>query len=232
MEQRHLTEYQTATTPPLPNHTLYTQFFTALTLEEYQLLSQQQATPLSQLDYTRPIHCIPGDLRMPHYNSTLLSVSLPNVHYYHTTSLHTTTGNSNYVITQLQIGQQLVLRSLTSGQFVHFARGYISYMMSVQHNYYLPTTQHPQTIYKVEHDVTAFTDNYCLRNNYIWNYHMPLLLPGLLHLYNRDQLHDCHCYHSLQEHPILFTLLTMTNLTQHHKTELHRFLRRPTYDLP
>ena len=39
--------------------------------------------------------------------------------------------------------------------------------------------------------MTTFTDNYSLRNNYIWNYRMPLLLPELLHyLYNRDQLHD------------------------------------------
>ena len=101
-----INEYQTTTTTTLPDNTPYTQFFTALTLEEYQLLSQQQATPLSQLDYTRPIHCTPGDLRVPHYNSTLLSVSLPeaaNVHYYHTTSLHTTTGNNtNYVIMQLR----------------------------------------------------------------------------------------------------------------------------------
>ena len=77
MDQLHITEHQTTTTPPLPDNTPYTQFFTALALEEYQLLSHQQATPLAQLDYTQPIYCIPGDLRMPHYNSTLLSVSLP-----------------------------------------------------------------------------------------------------------------------------------------------------------
>ena len=70
MDQLHIKEHQTTTTPPLPDNTPYTQFFTALTLEEYQLLSQQQPTPLAQLDYTRPIHCIPGDLRMPRYNST------------------------------------------------------------------------------------------------------------------------------------------------------------------
>ena len=185
MDQLHITEHQTTTAPPLPDNIPYTQFFTAFTLEEYQLLSQQQATPLAQLDYTRPIHCIPGDLRMPHYNSTLLSISLPeaaNVHYYHTTSLHTTTGdNTNYVIIQLQIEQPLLLRYLTSGQFLHFTRDYISYMMSVQHNYYLPTTTLPQTIFKVNYNMTTFTDNYSLRNNYVWNYHMPLLLPELLH---------------------------------------------------
>ena len=162
---------------------------------------------------------------MPHYNSTLLSVSLPeaaNVHYYHTPSLHTTTGNNNnYVIIQLQIEQQLLLRYLTSGH-------YISYMMSVQQNYYLPTTTLPQTIYKVNYNMTIFTDNYSLRNNYLWNYHMPLLLPELLqYLYNRDQLHD---YQRKAITTILcksiqyygFTLLTMTNLTQHHKALLHR----------
>ena len=161
MDQLHISECQTTTTPPLPDNAPYTQFFTALSLEEYQLLSQQQSTPLSQLDYTRPIHCIPGDLRMPHYNSTLLTVSVPeaaNVHCYHTTSLQTTTGNNtNYAIIQLQVGQQLLLRYLTSGQFLHFTRDYFSYMMSVQQNYYLPTTQHPQTIYKVDYDVTTFT---------------------------------------------------------------------------
>ena len=226
--------HQTTTAPPLPDNIPYTQFFTALTLEEYQLLSQQQATPLAQLDYTRPIHCIPGDLRMPHYNSTLLSISLPeaaNVHYYHTTSLHTTTGdNTNYVIIQLQIEQSLLLRYLTSGQFL-FTRDYISYMMSVQHNYYLSTTTLPQTIFKVNYNMTTFTDNYSLWNNYVWNYHMPLLLPELLqYLYNRDQLHDFQhkaittiLCKSIQYYG--FTLLTKTNNTQHHKALLHRFLR-------
>ena len=171
---------------------------------------------------------------MPRYNSTLLSVSQPeaaNVHYYHTTSLHTTTGNNtNYVIIQLQIGQQLLLRYLNSGRFLHFTRDYISYMRSAQQNYYLPTTQHPQTIYKVGYDMTTFTNNYSLRNNYIWNYHTPPLLPELLHyLYNRDQLHDFRhnaittvLCKSIQHYG--FTLLTMTNLTQHHKALLHRSL--------
>ena len=54
MDQLHITERQTTATPPLPHNIPYTQFFTAFTLEEYQLLSQQQATPLAQLDYTRP----------------------------------------------------------------------------------------------------------------------------------------------------------------------------------
>ena len=66
---------------------------------------------------------------------------------------------------------------------------------------------------------------------YLWNYHMPLLLPELLHyLYNRDQLHDFQhkaittiLCKSIQYYG--FTLLTMTNLTQHHKALLHRFVR-------
>ena len=234
MDQLHITEHQNHYTTTARQHSLHS-IFPCITLEEYQLLSQQQATPLAQLDYTRLIHCIPGDLRMPHYNSTLLSVSLPeaaNVHYYHTTSLHTTTGdNTNYVIIQLQIEQPLLLRYLTSGQFLHFTRDYISYMMSVQQNYYLPTTTLPQTMYKVNYNMTTFTDNYSLRNNYVWNHHMPLLLPELLHyLYNRDQLHDFEhkaittiLCKSIQYYG--FTLLTMTNLTQHHKALLHRFLR-------
>ena len=204
--------------------------FTALTLEEYQLLSQQQATPLSQHDYTRPTHCIPGD-----YNSTLLSISLPeaaNVLYYHTTSLRTTTNNNyTYVIVQLQVEQQLFVRHLTSGQFVHFTRDYISYIMSIQNNFYLPTTQHPQLVYKVECDMSTFTDTYSLKNNYIWNYCTPQLLPDLLHyLNNRDQLHDFQhkaittiLCKSIQYYG--FALLTMTNLTQQHKTQLHCFLR-------
>ena len=52
MDQLHITERQTTTAPPLANNIPYTQFFTAFTLEEYQLLSQQQATPLAQLDHT------------------------------------------------------------------------------------------------------------------------------------------------------------------------------------
>ena len=65
--------------------------------------------------------------------------------------------------------------------------------------------------------MATFTDNYSLRNNYLWNYHMPLLLPELLHyLYNRDQLHDFQrkaittiLCKSIQYYG--FTLLTMTN---------------------
>ena len=109
MEQLHTTQYQTTQTPLLHNNTHYVQPFTAFTLEEYKLLSLQQSTPLGQLDFTRPLQCIPGDLRMPHYDSALLSISLAeacNVHYYHTTSLHTTTNhNDSYIVVRLHVEQ-------------------------------------------------------------------------------------------------------------------------------
>ena len=71
-EQLHITEYQTTQTPLLHNNTHYVELFTAFTLEEYQLLSLQQSTPLGQLDFTRPLRCIPGDLRMPRFLPTSL----------------------------------------------------------------------------------------------------------------------------------------------------------------
>ena len=60
---------------------------------------------------------------------------------------------------------------------------------------------------------------------------MPLLLPDLLHYLNsRDQLHDFQhkaittiLCRSSQYYG--FTLLILTNLTQQHKIQLHRFLR-------
>ena len=115
-----------------------------------------------------------------------------NVRYYHTTSLHTTTSHpDNYIVVKLQIEQELLLRFLTSGQLLHFTRNYISYMLSIQTTHYLPISQHSQPIYKVEYDMSRFTEIYSLKNNYIWNYHMPLLLPELLHYFNHhDQLHD------------------------------------------
>ena len=55
---------------------------------------------------------------MPHYNSALLSITLAeacNVHYYHTTSLHTTTShNDSYIVVRLHVEQELLLRYLTS----------------------------------------------------------------------------------------------------------------------
>ena len=171
---------------------------------------------------------------MPLYNSTLLSIALPeaaNVHYYHTPSMHTTTGNNyTYVIVRLQVEQELFLMCLTFEQFV-LHRGYISYMVSIQNTFYLPTTQHSQLVYKVDYDMTTFTDTYSLKSNYIWNYRMPLLLTDpLRYLNNHVQLHDFQhkAIATILSKSIQYygsTLLTVTNLTQQHKIQLHRFLR-------
>ena len=221
-------------TPQQHTHTLRATL-RSIQLEEYQLLSLQQSTPLGQLDFTRPLQCIPGDLRMPHYDSALLSISLAeacNVHYYHTTSLHTTTNHKDsYIVVKLHVEQELLLRYRTSGQFIHFTRDYISYMFSIRTANYLPISQHPQLIYKVDCDLGRFTEIYSLKNNYIWNYHMPLFLPDLLHyLNNHEQLQDfqhkaiatmlCKSIHYYG-----FTLLTMTNLTAQQRLQLHHFLR-------
>ena len=184
-EKLHITEYQTTQTPLLHNNTHYVQLFTAFTLEEYRLLSLQQPTPVGQLDFTRPLRCI------PRYDSALFSITLAeacNVHYCHTTSLHTTTShNDSYIVVRLRVERKLLLRYLTSGQFVHFTRDYISYMISIQTTHYLPISQHSLLIYKVDYDMGRFTEIY----NYMWNYHLPLLLPDLLHyLNNHEQLLD------------------------------------------
>ena len=111
-EQLHIIEHQTATTRHLNARAHYTQLFTAPTLEECRLLSLQQTTPLDRLDYSRRLQCIPGGLRKPHYDSTLLSITMAeacNVHYYRTTSFHTTTGHpDHYVVVKLHIEQERV----------------------------------------------------------------------------------------------------------------------------
>ena len=123
------------------------------------------------------------------------------------------------------------MRYLTSGQFIHFTRDYISYMLSIRTENYLPTSQHSQLIYKVDYDMGRFTDIYSLKNNYIWNYHMPLFLPDLLHyLNNHEQLQDFQhkaitTMLGKNIHYYGFTLLTMTNLTAQQRLQLHHFLR-------
>ena len=93
--------------------------------------------------------------------------------------------------------------------------------------YQLLSLQHPQLIYKADYDMGRFTEIYSLKNNYIWNYHMPLFLPDLLHyLNNHEQLHDfqhkaittilCKSIHYYG-----CTLLTMTNLTAQQRLQLH-----------
>ena len=142
-----------------------------------------------------------------------------------------TSHNDSYIVVRLHVEQELLLRYLTSGQFIHFTRVYISYMFSIQTTNYLPISQHSQLIYKVDYDMGRFTEIYSLKNNFVWNYHMPLFLPDLLHyLNNHEQRHD---FQHKAITTILcksipyygFTLLTMTNLTAQQRLQLHRFLR-------
>ena len=105
MDQLHITEHQTTTTPPLPDNTPYTQFFTALTLEEYQLLSQQQATPLAQLDCTRPFAASLETFGCPattlhcsafHYLTQPTSTTTTRLHSTLQLATTPTTSSSNY----------------------------------------------------------------------------------------------------------------------------------------
>ena len=89
----HLTtvEYDSIHTPTVDQGRNYIEVYVGLTLEEYQLLSQQQTTPMPDLDYQLPIHNLPSDLRMPLYDSLPLSLRFSeafNFYYYHLTSLH------------------------------------------------------------------------------------------------------------------------------------------------
>ena len=91
----HLTtvEYDSINTPTVDQGQNYAEVYVGLTLEEYQLLSQQQTTPMPDLDYRRPIHNLPSDLRMPLYDSLPLSLRFSeafNFFYYNLTSLHLT----------------------------------------------------------------------------------------------------------------------------------------------
>ena len=161
-----------------------------------------------------------------------------NAHYYHTTSFHATTSHpDDYVVVKLHIEQELLLKYLTSGQLLHFTRDYISYMLSIQTPHYIPTSQHVQHIYKVDYDMSRLTEIYSLKNNYIRNYHMPLLLPNLLHYLNHhDQLHDFQ-YKAIttllhkSTHYYGFTLLTMTDLTSPQRLQLNNYLRNHNLQL-
>ena len=72
----HLTtvEYDSIHTPTVDQGRNYAEVYVGLTLEEYQLLSQQQTTPMPDLDHQLPIHNLPSDLRMPLYDSPPLSL--------------------------------------------------------------------------------------------------------------------------------------------------------------
>ena len=104
-------------------------------------------------------------------------------------------------------------------------------MLSTQTPHYLPTSRHAQHIYKVDYDMSRFIEIYSLKNNYIWNYHMPLLLPDLSHYLNHhDQRHNFQ-YKAIttilhkSTHYYGFTLLTMTDLTLRQRRQLNNYLR-------
>ena len=148
MEQLHITEHHTTHTPAHHDDNHYVQLYTAITLDEYQLLSLQRPTPRSRLDYTLPVQCIPGDFRMPHDDSTSLSTALAeacNVHYHLTTSMHITTKDyNNYIVVRLRVEQGLLFRFLISGQFVQTTRDSISNTLSIQAKHYISTAQFSQ----------------------------------------------------------------------------------------
>ena len=122
----HLTtvEYDSIHTPTDQGRN-YAEVYVGLTLEEYQLLSQQQTTPMPDLDYQLPIHNLPSDLRMPLYDSLPLSLRFSeafNFFYYHLTSLHLTTSHTNsMVIVRLHLPQEILLHYISSGHLINFS---------------------------------------------------------------------------------------------------------------
>ena len=107
------TENNIPNTPAIDPEQNYFRVYAALTLEEFQLLSQQQTTPIPELNYNLPVHDLPSDLRMPHYDSLPLHLRLSeavNFYYYNLTSLHLTTQYTNStVIIQLHIPPEVLL---------------------------------------------------------------------------------------------------------------------------
>ena len=162
MDHLTIVEHQTTSTPPVNHDQNDIKVFTALTLEEYELLSQQQTTPINHLNHSMPIYCLPADLHI-HVTESV------NFYYYHVTSLHVTTNYPNtLVVIQLLLKQELLLRYLTFGQLVNFSRDYVSYMLSVTGNHYLPTLQVSQHLFQADYNMEQFTATYSLSNNYIW----------------------------------------------------------------
>ena len=148
-----------------------------LTIVEHQTTSPP---PVNHLNY----HAHPLSARKPTH--ALIQLLL-NIHftesvifcYYHVTSLHVTTNCPNtLVVIQLLLKQELLLRYLTFGQLVNFSRDYVSYMLSVTGNHYLPTLQVSQHLFKVDYNMEQFTATYSLSNKYIWNYHMPTMVQS------------------------------------------------------
>ena len=148
----HLTtvENNIPDTPAIDPAQNYFRVYVALTLEEFQLLSQQQTTPIPELNYNLPIHDGPSDIRMPIYDSLPLHLRLSeavNFYYYNLTSLHLTTQYTNLmVIIQLHIPQEVLLRFVSAGQVTNFSRDYVSHMISITDKHHLPTRQLHQRV--------------------------------------------------------------------------------------
>ena len=102
----------------------------------------------------------------------------------------------NDIVVRLHVEQELLLRYLTSGQFIHFTRDYISYMLSIRTTNYLPISQHPQLIYKVDYDMGRFTEIYSLNNNYIWNCRM--LCSYLTYFTTSTTANNCRTFNTKQ----------------------------------
>ena len=124
----HLTavENNTPDTPAINPAQNCFRVYVALTLEEFQLLSQQQTTPIPELSYNRPIHDLPSDIRMPMHDSPPTAQGLSeavNFYYYNLTSLHLATQYINStVIVQQHLPQQFLLRFVSAGQVTNFSR--------------------------------------------------------------------------------------------------------------
>ena len=93
-------EYDSIHTPTVDQGRNYAEVYVGLTLEEYQLLSQQQTTPMPDLDYQLPIHNLPSDLRRPLYDSLPLSLRFSeafNFFDYNLTSLQTPWSSFDFI---------------------------------------------------------------------------------------------------------------------------------------
>ena len=180
----HLTtvENNIPDTPAVDPAQNYFRVYVALTLEEFQLLSQQQTTPIPELNYNLPIHDLPSDIRMPIYDSLPLHLRLSeagNFYYYNLTSLHLTTQYINsMVIVQLHLPQEVLLRFVSAGQVTNFSRDYVSHMISITDKHHLPTRQLHQRLHRINYDLDQITTTFNLSNNFIWTTTCPCTYPN------------------------------------------------------
>ena len=204
------TENNFPDTPAIDPEQNYFRVYAALTLEEFQLLSQQQITPIPEPNYNLPVHDLPSDLRMPHYDSLPLHLRLSeavNFYYYNLTSLHLTTQYTNsMVIIQLHIPPEVLLRLVSAGQLVNFCRDCVSHMISIKDEHHLPTRQLHQRLHRITYNLDQITTTF----NHLELSHAPvptrtkLLRPTTttprppLQVHQHDATQKCHL---LRHHP-------------------------------